>query len=227
LTLTPESTNIIIPNGGGSFQYDFSLTNTSASTQNVDIWITIDSPGISRTLGPVSRSIAAGGVVARTFTQSIPAGAPAGSYTLTGSAGTFPVATASDSFPFEKSALGPKRGNVRDWSTNLTLSEKASSKASLSGGQLELAQNYPNPFGGSTTLQYVLSERTPVKVAVYDQLGRQVRLLVNSDQASGLHSLVWDGTDDAGSRVSSGVYLYRLETDAQTRVRSMTLLKTP
>jgi len=228
LSLTPESNNIIVPGGGGSFQYDLSLTNNGASSRTVDIWIAIDGPGVSRTLGPVSKTIAAGGGLSRTFVQNIPAGAPAGSYTLSGNAGTFPVAEVSDNFPFEKSATGaPGHQRVQSWSSNLTLARGAKAKAALVPKVIELSPNYPNPFGGATTLRYSLPERAEIKVAVFNQLGRQVRLLVAGTREAGTHTVVWDGTDDSGVRLPSGVYLLRLNTGKQSSVRSTTLLKAP
>ena len=104
ITLTPESADIVIPPEGGSFNYDLDIVNATAVSQTIDIWIVISGPGVTRTLGPVTKTLAPGGTLSRTFTQSIPSGAPAGAYTLTGSIGSFPIADDSDGFPFTKQA---------------------------------------------------------------------------------------------------------------------------
>ena len=88
-----------------------------------------------------------------------------------------------------------------------------------------LFQNYPNPFNPSTTIEYQLSVAGEVTLRIYDILGRQVRELVNERQKSGYYKAIWDGTNDAGLSVASGVYLYRLKAGDYTAVRKMVLLR--
>lgn len=89
-----------------------------------------------------------------------------------------------------------------------------------------LEQNYPNPFNPSTTIAYHLRTAAAVKLTVYNVLGQKVRALVNERrQQAGTHRIQWDGRDDAGRAVTSGMYLYRLETDDQAQTKSMLLLK--
>lgn len=89
-----------------------------------------------------------------------------------------------------------------------------------------LEQNYPNPFNPTTQLRFALSESGPVTLRVYDTLGREVATLVEGVMPAGTHVVTWDGSDEAGGRVSSGSYLYRLEAaDGTSRSRVMTLLK--
>ena len=90
---------------------------------------------------------------------------------------------------------------------------------------LHLDQNAPNPFNPVTTLRFGLPEAGEVQLVVYDMLGRPVRTLFAGAAQAGEHSLVWDGTDDAGRALASGVYLYRLQTADGTRVRKMTLVR--
>jgi hypothetical protein len=74
-----------------------------------------------------------------------------------------------------------------------------------------LAQNYPNPFNPSTTIKYDLPKHAEVKLVVYNAFGQKVRTLVdNARQESGYHQIVWNGTNDAGQPVASGVYFYKL-----------------
>ncbi len=73
-----------------------------------------------------------------------------------------------------------------------------------------LGQNYPNPFNPSTQIQYALPDPSNVQLIVYNLLGQEIRVLSSGFQASGVHTVTWDGKDRAGRLVSSGIYLYRL-----------------
>ncbi len=90
---------------------------------------------------------------------------------------------------------------------------------------LTLAQNQPNPFNPSTKIAFVLDQRGPVRLEVFDLQGHMVRTLINEPMASGDHAVVWDGRTDSGLAAASGTYVYRLATDAQTLTRKMTLVK--
>jgi endoglucanase len=87
-----------------------------------------------------------------------------------------------------------------------------------------LEQNYPNPFNPETTIRYRLSEHRRVEVAVYNAKGQKVRSLVSGDQPPGRHSVVWDGRDDSGLRLSSGIYFYRMKASGFNQIRKMVLL---
>ncbi len=89
-----------------------------------------------------------------------------------------------------------------------------------------LAQNYPNPFNPTTTIEYSLARTSHVELAIFDVTGRRIRTLVNGVQRPGeVAPQVWDGTNDGGVAVASGVYFYRLSTAEFTRTRKMVLLK--
>ena len=89
-----------------------------------------------------------------------------------------------------------------------------------------LETNYPNPFNPSTSIEYALPVASPVLLSVYDILGQRVRILVtDSNHKAGYHTRTWDGRDDSGRMVGSGLYLYRLKAGDFTQVRKMTLLK--
>jgi len=83
----------------------------------------------------------------------------------------------------------------------------------------------PNPFNPSTSIQYHLPYATEAALTVLDLSGRTVRVLASGHQQAGSHTVIWDGTDSRGHRMSSGVYFYRLEASGYTQTRKMTLLK--
>ena len=88
-----------------------------------------------------------------------------------------------------------------------------------------LQQNYPNPFNPSTTLSFSLAKSGQARLAVYNTKGQLIRTLVDSELPGGQHSVVWNGLDDAGRSVSSGVYLYKLEANSASQTRRMLLMK--
>lgn len=90
-----------------------------------------------------------------------------------------------------------------------------------------LRQNYPNPFSPSTTIPFEIarSSARQVSLVIIDVLGRRVRTLVDGALSPGQYSFVWNGRDEFGSPVASGLYLYRLQVDDYTATRSMTLIK--
>jgi hypothetical protein len=102
LTLTPRNPPIVIPPAGGSFRYNLDLINGSDVIRTVDIWVVLTGPGTNRIVRQFSRTLAPGDSFRRNFTQRIPGSAGAGTYSVTGNAGTFPAAEVSDSFTFEK-----------------------------------------------------------------------------------------------------------------------------
>ncbi len=88
-----------------------------------------------------------------------------------------------------------------------------------------LHQNAPNPFNPATSISFSLSESRNTRLIVYDTLGRTVRTLVNGPCMAGKHVVRWDGRDDAGAPVSSGVYLSRLSAGGVAETRRMTLMR--
>ncbi len=92
-----------------------------------------------------------------------------------------------------------------------------------------LSQNFPNPFNPTTTIAFEIPRdpgvREPVNLAVYDIRGRLVRTLIDSPLKPGRHIVAWDGLDDGGKKVQSGIFLYRLRTGKGALTRKMTILK--
>jgi len=88
-----------------------------------------------------------------------------------------------------------------------------------------LDQNYPNPFNPQTTIAFDLPRTESVRLEIVDMRGRHIRTLVDETRTAGTHSVIWNGTDDAGQRVASGNYVYRLITEGLVQTRSMVLVK--
>ncbi len=88
-----------------------------------------------------------------------------------------------------------------------------------------LRQNYPNPFNPTTNISYSLSETGRVKLSIYDILGREIKVLVNGIQDAGEKRATWNGTNNSGVKVGSGIYFYRLEAGSKVRTMKMMLLK--
>ena len=74
-------------------------------------------------------------------------------------------------------------------------------------------QNYPNPFNPETTIKYQLPKTSKVTLTIYNILGQKIKTLVDEEKQTGYYSVKWDGTDDFGAKVSSGIYIYRMETN--------------
>jgi flagellar hook assembly protein FlgD len=89
----------------------------------------------------------------------------------------------------------------------------------------ELSANYPNPFNPSTTIRYGIPQDGPVSLVIYNILGQQIRTLVDTPMMAGRYSVVWDGRNQSGTTLSSGVYFYRLQAGPTALVRKMLLLK--
>jgi len=88
-----------------------------------------------------------------------------------------------------------------------------------------LSVNVPNPFNLSTAFRVALPRAETVRLDVYNILGQRVRTIADGKREAGFHTVVWDGRDDAGNKVGSGVYLCRLEAGDFVAVRKMLLLK--
>jgi hypothetical protein len=88
-----------------------------------------------------------------------------------------------------------------------------------------LEQNYPNPFNPETTIRYQLAKAGHIELAVYNLLGQKVRTLINGVQTGGNHVQVWDGRNDRGQIVNTGIYFYRLQAGAFMQVKKMLVVR--
>ena len=88
-----------------------------------------------------------------------------------------------------------------------------------------LEKNYPNPFNPSTTISFSIPSDMSCKLDVYNIRGQKVKTLLNENMMAGRHSIVWDGVDDNGRSVSSGVYFYKLATPNRNQTYKMLMIK--
>jgi hypothetical protein len=92
-------------------------------------------------------------------------------------------------------------------------------------GEFAIRQNYPNPFNPSTTIQYSLPERSRVTINIYNLLGQRVSQLVDEIQTAGEHTAIWDGTDQSGNSVATGMYFYQIKAGDFMDSKKMILIK--
>ena len=110
--------------------------------------------------------------------------------------------------------LKDDKGNA--WSYSLTV-RAASGKPA----KTELYENTPNPFNPTTAIRFALRETGPVNLAVFNSLGQKVRVLADGPKSAGIHTVMWDGRDEAGRSVSSGVYFCRMQAEKYSKTQKM------
>jgi hypothetical protein len=91
--------------------------------------------------------------------------------------------------------------------------------------EFELSQNYPNPFNPETAIQYSIPKNAKIKIEIYNILGHKVRTLFDGLRNAGTYEIMWNGTDDNGFNLSSGVYIISLRSDHFITSKKITLLK--
>ncbi len=92
--------------------------------------------------------------------------------------------------------------------------EKIAARAGLGAGKI-----------AATTIRYQLPKTTQVVLKIYNTFGQEVRTLVNARQPAGVNSVVWDGKDESGKEVSSGIYIYRLQTGESIQSRKLSFVR--
>jgi hypothetical protein len=114
---------------------------------------------------------------------------------------------------------------VRDFVLQTTGYYISLKKPSTAPNSLALLNNYPNPFNASTVILYTLPQATDVKLEIFNLLGQRIRVLVDEQQSAGYRKVIWDGKDDKGRDVSSGIYFYRLQTEDYSDSKKMVLMR--
>jgi len=152
---------------------------------------------------------------------------------------------ANQTFTFEEHFLlaGAYRGLINDipgfqnFNTNQLVDEELGKYVGAEGTYTNIDEGnivskdftlynaYPNPFNPVTTIHYELSKDSDVKISVLDLSGKYVKQLVHGSQNAGIKSVLWNGTDNAGLKVGSGIYFYRIQLNGHSETKKMILLK--
>ena len=99
------------------------------------------------------------------------------------------------------------------------------SEVNMIPASFALHQNYPNPFNPKTEIRFDLPEEGMVELAIYNLMGQKIRTLTSNHMTPGYHAIVWDGTNDIGSQVATGMYFYSLSSRAFHSTKKMLYLK--
>ncbi len=232
--------------GGGS--YDFqqvqikaggTLQAKAASVVRVLKWFATDNKAV---IGPApGSSIGAGSIVffvngtdntnpayGKTLVFGTGATVAANFYAPNGTLSISDQASASGSFLARDIAVG-KSVQLSLASSFLGLSKRAGQGETPTAQDVPTAfaleQNYPNPFNPSTTIVYQLPDEREVTLTVYNILGQVVKSLVSGTQKAGTYTVRWDGTNDHGMAVGTGIYLYRIQAGTFRETRKMIMMK--
>ncbi|MBN1543114.1 T9SS type A sorting domain-containing protein, partial [candidate division KSB1 bacterium] len=116
-------------------------------------------------------------------------------------------------------------GNVEDYRISIGTSVSVPPGEPDRPNTFALEQNYPNPFNPDTRIIYHLPQPSRVYLAVYNLQGQRIRVLVDGEQSAGIRQVVWDGCEESGQNVGSGVYFYRLQAGEYTAMKKMVLLQ--
>jgi hypothetical protein len=100
------------------------------------------------------------------------------------------------------------------------LSTSTATKAGVKSASIE-TKNYPNPFSQNTTIEFEINALKEVKITIFDMDGTQIKTLVNRNYPAGKYTLSWDGTNDQGEKLATGVYFYVLTTNNQKVSKKM------
>ena len=98
------------------------------------------------------------------------------------------------------------------YAQSVTIEESAVESGDIYPSIMVLHQNYPNPFNPKTVIKFTVTERSDMLISIYDLSGREVKELVNGELVSGYHQVIWDGRDNHGQSVSSGIFFCKLES---------------
>ena len=105
------------------------------------------------------------------------------------------------------------------------VSRKNSSEVKVIPGEFALHQNFPNPFNPSTEIRFDLPAEGKVELAIYNLMGQNIRTLYTDNMTPGYHAIIWNGTNDMGSQVATGMYFYSIQTSEFQATKKMLFLK--
>ena len=227
IIMTPLNPPIIIPAGGGAFDFRISVINNSPFGVEFDVWIVVQLPGGSWREPfpemPWHFEVFPGGwTIDREKTQEVRANAPAGEYIYEGRIGEYPnTIWDSDNFTFIKAGNDASSSGIESWQITADFFEDLtpiSEKTVPSDFVLPLV--YPNPFNPTTTLSYALPKACRVNLSIYDISGRFMATLADGYRDAGYHEVTFDATE-----LASGVYIYILKAGTFNASGKMVLMK--
>ncbi len=225
LTVTNSTSLTVAP--GGSVVFFYTVQNNTDGAISGDLYYTARLGGGTVAQGlVVSGTLPAGQATTERYIQEIPATAPAGTYDYCLSVGTFPTGTTDEEcftlVVTGSTAAARVLGAPAAWPVTAVTpwASEASAPAFAANVEPGAVQAYPNPFRSRATLRFALEEAGPVRLAVYDALGREVAVLVDGAVEAGQHAAAFDG-----SGLAAGVYLWRLEAGGQVQTGRLTLLR--
>ncbi len=222
--LLPVGDPIVIPWGGGSFQFSAVLTNNTDQVLSGAAWTEVITP-LGNTYGPIldypNLTLQPNQTITTaTLTQNVPGNVPGGAYEYWARFSVDQQIVAEDMFSFTKTGIAPGPDDL-GWTL---IDPSAASVSDRRGGlpaSYALSEAYPNPFNPTTSMQLNLPQRSELQVHVYNVNGQRVATLFNGRANAGEHTLTLDGRD-----LSSGVYFVQATVPGQfNQVRKVTLLK--
>ncbi len=224
IAMTPVSYPIIIPSTGGSFGFNISLANNSASPAAFEAWVMAQMPDgawYGPVLGPADLSLPAGASLTRLRTQNVPAWAPGGTYLYEGRIGTYPnIIVAFSNFVFVKSGTGDGFP-INDWNNSGAEFASGANPSSAAVPGIPLLLNpHPNPFNQATTFVFSLPAAGQIRLSLFDLAGREVVVPVEGWYEAGFHQFNFQAAD-----LPSGLYLCRLSTGGQQCIRKLVIIK--
>ena len=224
IELVPLNPPIMIPAGGGAFEYDVTITNNSANEVVFDCYIEIILPSGALHSPILLRNnvvLPGGGSINRTMSQNIPAIAPPGEYVYRVGAGDYGWSEwAFNSFTFEKAADGDQSPVFNDWTCSGWSDGTTAKPAANVPDSPLLLKASPNPFNPVTEIAYTLPADGNIRLAVYDVTGRETAVLHSGYHQAGSYTV----TFDAGN-LTSGVYFISLTGRSQTQTIKTLLVK--
>jgi hypothetical protein len=226
VTLTPSNPPIIIPETGGSFDFNIALENQAPAAQTIDFWTEVELPeyGSVEILSINGINLTAGAIIDRDRTQNVPEFAPAGIYTYNAYVGDRSQWQVDhyDSFTFEKEgSTDGVLGTSADWFCSGEGFEELQTAPEMAiPTEFVMHGAYPNPFNPTTTFSFALPEASQVMLNVYNLNGQMVQTVIDGMRGVGSHSVTYDA-----SHLSSGVYLYQITAGEYSASGKMVLMK--
>ena len=223
VTMTPLNPPIIIPEIGGSFDFNAFGENFDVVSHTFDFWTLVLLPNVGgmEIMNVPGITLEAGGTISADRTQEVPDFAPAGTYTYFAYIGDYPwVVDHYDAFTFVKEGTdGGYLGNTDDW---LCTGAPFGGETIASGipETFALHTPYPNPFNPSTVISFELRDASFVELVVYDIQGREIARLIDGFQSAGVYEVTFNA-----SELSSGVYFARLSAGKFQQTRKLLLIR--